>query len=387
MRAALLSLGYPPYVFGGVETQVSLLSNELAANGIKTTVITGWLGKHVSQENLNTNLRVIRLPIPNYPIRMVWFQLFNRTGIMRILKDADIVHANSPQSSLLSSSIARIKPLVTTLHGSIQAITTYRNASSPTVLSPGDVFYMMEYPLIRNWYLKDLLNSHLLLATAGHVRNEAIEYSGHNSGEVASKSEIVYAGVDLEQLRRVHTEPSIFNGLEMAFIGRLFYPKGITYALQTLDVLVNEMGQKSTKLHIFGSGPLSNWTRRYAKKRRIRDNLVIHGQIKRTDLLIALGRMHVVLLPSLYEGCPYAVVEANSFGVPVVSFDFPWSREFITNDLNGYRSRPFDTHSLAESVLRATRLNPSPIEAQAKKYDVKLTVRKVIEAYRRLLQD
>jgi len=386
MRVVLLSLGYPPYVFGGVETHVSLLSNELSKNGIKTTVIAGWPEKHVSQESIGPNLRVIRLPIPDHPIRAVWFQLFNRTGVMKILKGADLVHSNSPQFSILSSRIARAKPLVTTLHGSIQAITTYRSVRSLSLLSPGDVFYMMEYPLIRSWYLKDLSNSHLLLATAEHVKNEAVEYSGDNCGDVASKSEVVYAGIDLEKISQVHTEPSKSNGIEMAFTGRLFYPKGITYALEILDTLVNKMGQKSVNLHIFGSGPLSNWIQQYAKKRKLHDNLVIYGQIKRNDLLNRLGRMHVVLLPSLYEGCPYAVMEANSLGVPVVSFDFSWSREFIKNGVNGYVSSPYDTHQLAENVLKAVRLRSVDIKAGMKKYDIRETVKKTIELYKKLLE-
>ena len=387
MRVAMLSVGYPPYVFGGVETYVSLLSNELSKNGIETTVIAGWPGKHVSREDIRSNLKVIRLPIPDYPVRFVWYQLFNRTGIMKLLNSADLVHTNSPQSSILSSAIARVKPLVTTLHGSIQAITTYKHARNPNLLSPGDLFYMMEYPLIRNWYLKDLSHSQLLIAAAEHVKNEAIEYSHDNSARVASKTEVVYPGVDLEQINQVHTELSESDGVEIAFIGRLFFPKGITHTLQVLNLLVNEMGQRKVKLHVFGSGPLSNWIQQYAKKKKLNDNLVVHGQVKRSLLLAMLGSMHVVLLPSLYEGCPYAVVEANSIGVPVVSFDFPWSREFITNGVNGYRSSPFDTRQLAENVVKAVRLKGAKIKVGVEKYSIRETAKKTIALYKRLLEN
>jgi glycosyltransferase involved in cell wall biosynthesis len=386
MRVTLLSLGYPPYTFGGVETYVSLLGNELSENGIETTIIAGWPKRQVSQENLGSNLRLIRLPLLDFPIRSVWFQTLNRTSILKLLEQTDLVHSNSPQTSLLDSKMRRIKPLITTMHGSIEALSAYFHAPSPSTLSAGDYFYLMEYPLIKNFYLRDLSHSDCLLHVAEHVKNEAVWYSREKGSEVASKSEVAFAGINLEQLSIEDVEEPEHNGLEMAFVGRLFYPKGATYALQALNSLVNEMGQKAAMLHIFGAGPLKNWIMHYAKSKGLQSNVAVHGQVKRDFLLRQLRRMRVAILPSLYEGCPYTVLEANALGVPVVSFDFPWSREFITNGLNGYRSQPFDTYKLAENVLKAATLNPSPIRAQARKYDIHLTAKKVIEVYWKLLE-
>jgi glycosyltransferase involved in cell wall biosynthesis len=385
MHVALLSLGYPPYVFGGVETYVSLLSKEMSNNGIKITVIAGWPKKYVSQEKLSESLNVIRLPLLDFPIRSVWFQILNRTSILKLLRQTDLVHSNSPQTSLLNSKMRTIKPLITTIHGSIDALSAYFNAPNLASLSVGDYFYLMEYPLNKNFYIKDLTHSDCLIHVAKHVENEALRYAQAEGIEVASKSKVVFAGIDLEQFELNDTETPVHNELEMVFIGRLFYPKGITYALQTLNSLVNEMGQRSAKLHIYGNGPLKNWISQYAKTKKLQDNVVIRGQVKRNDLIKELRRMQVAILPSLYEGCPYTVLEANAMGIPVVSFDFAWSREFIIDGLNGYRSHRFDTYRLAENVLKAVRLNPSPIKTQARKYDVRLTSKKVIETYEKLL--
>ena len=386
MHIALVSLGYPPYVFGGVETYVSLLSKELSRNQVTTTVIAGWPGKHVSREKVDAYLNVVRLPLLDFPIRAVWFQLMNRGTIAKLLENVDVVHSNSPQTSLINSKMKNGRSLVVTMHGSPEAISAYfKVAAVPGTLSLGDYLYLMEFPLINNFYMKDLSQSDHLIYVAQHVKNEAAQYARGKNFEVESKSEVIYAGIDYRQISRVETEPHDRGELELAFVGRLFWPKGIMYAMQAVDCLVNEMGEESTRLHVFGAGPLKQWILRFSKKKSLASNVMVHGQVKRNEMIKMLQATRVAVLPSLYEGCPYTVLEANAMGLPVVSFDFPWSREFITNGLNGYLSRPFDAFKLAENVLKAGRLNGSHIKAQAGRYDVRISAKKTIDLYQRLL--
>ena len=80
MHIGFLSLGYPPYTFGGIETYVYLLTRELARREIKITIITSSPENSISVENINEYLRVIRLPVLDKPIRSLWFQLFNKAN-------------------------------------------------------------------------------------------------------------------------------------------------------------------------------------------------------------------------------------------------------------------------------------------------------------------
>jgi glycosyltransferase involved in cell wall biosynthesis len=386
MRVTLLSLGYPPYTFGGVETYVRLLSLELSRNGINTNVIAGWPNRNASLEEVNNNLKILRLPIIDFPIRYIWFQFLNSSVILNLLKHSDLVHSNSRQTSLLNSRIRRIKPLIITVHNSAEEILAYLRVPSLGLLSPGDLFFLSEYPLIKRFYLADLQHSDRLICVAEHVRRESMMDAHENRSEVACKSDIVFPGVDLSQFGPWNPKNVKNDNLEMAFVGRLFYPKGITYVMRTLNSLVNEMGEKSVRLHIFGVGPLNSWMKSYARRKKLQSNIVVHGQIQRSKLLEHLKQIHVAILPSLYEGCPYFIMEANALGIPVISFDFPWSREFISDGLNGYRSPPFDYYRLAENALKAARLNRQRITVQASKYDVRMTVRKTIEIYQKLLE-
>jgi glycosyltransferase involved in cell wall biosynthesis len=389
MEIALLSIGYPPYYsFGGSETYVKLLSEELARNGINVTVIAGWPGKETSVENRGDRLKVIRLPVINQPIRTVWYQLLNKDAIMKLLKRADVVHCNNLVASLINKKIMNSKSLIISVHGSLGALSTYSYALRKHCLSIGDFLYFMEYPLIKSFYLKDLLYSNALIFISNHGYHEALKYLGDKSSLIPSKSTTIYPGINLKEISVY--EPKSYDGgdVEIAYVGRLFWPKGITYAIEAFNIIVNEMGEENAKFHVMGDGPLRGWIIRYVKKHRLAKNIKIYGQVSRDFVMRTLGNTSAIILPSLYEGCPYILMEANALGLPMVTFDLAWSREFITNGLNGFRSPPFDVHKLAErtrAVLKATSLRPSLIKEEAKKFDIRTTAKKTLEIYNNLL--
>jgi len=387
MQIALVSIGFPPYyTFGGAESYVSLLSEELAKNGINITVIAGWPKKETLCESPRDRVKVIRLPVIDKPPRSVWYQLLNKNNILNIINRADVVHCNSLVTSLINDKIMNEKPLIITMHGSLSALCAYFSSVRTCHLSIGDLFYLMEYPLISGFYRRDLLHSDALIFVAHHAYNEAMKYLGDKCKIITSKSVVIYPGINLNEIRdkRVHT-CDVCNEIEMAYVGRLFWPKGITYTLETFNIIVNEMGEKTAKLHILGEGPLRSWVSWYVKKHGLAKNINIYGQVSRDFVLQTLSKTKVLLSPSLYEGCPYVLLEANALGVPVVTFDFDWSREFITNGLNGFRSPLVDVHKLAEDALKATSLNTSLIREEAKKFDIRITAKKTIETYKKLL--
>jgi glycosyltransferase involved in cell wall biosynthesis len=385
---ALLSMGYPPYFnFGGSETYVKLLSQELIKNGVNVTVIAGWSRREVRVENEQKGLKIIRLPVIDIPIRTFWFQLINSNKILTLLQNVDVVHCNNLIASLFNKKIMKSKPLLVSVHGSLDSLKSYLFALRKNSLSASDLFYLMEYPLLRELYIKDLLDSNSLIFISKHGYTEALNYLGKNSSVIHSKSTVVYPGINFDSSNfMIAGSPRRRNDrLEVGYVGRLFWPKGVTYALEAFDILVNKMDEKNALLHIMGDGPLRSWITHYVKNSKLEKNVRIHGQVHREFVLQTLSNCTAILHPSLYEGCPFVLMEANSLGVPMVSFDFAWSREFIVNGLNGYISPPFDSQKLAENVLKAANLNQSLVREEAKKFDIRVTAKKTIEVYKKLL--
>jgi len=386
MEVVLLSIGYPPYFyFGGAETYMKLLSKELARKGINVTSIAGWPRKEINIEKCGSMLKVIRLPVIDWPIRTVWYQLLNKNAIIKIIKKADIVHSNNLVVSLINKKIMGFKPLITTMHGSPDALSTYFHSLKELGLSIGDLSYFIEYPLIKNLYFKDLLHSDALIFVSNHGYYEAIKYLGDKSSLITSKSTVIYPWINIKEISVEEPKWHSARDLEVAYVGRLFWSKGVTYAIRAFGIIVNEMGKKAAKLHVIGDGPLRTWILRYSKKNGLTKNINIYGQVSRELVLQTLIKTNVVALPSLYEGCPYVLLESNALGIPVVTFDFKWSREFIKNSLNGFRSPPFDVYKLAESMLKATTLSSSSVKEEAKRYDVRFAINKIIETYQKLM--
>jgi glycosyltransferase involved in cell wall biosynthesis len=59
----------------------------------------------------------------------------------------------------------------------------------------------------------------------------------------------------------------------------------------------------------------------------------------------------VFVLPSYYEGSPVAVLEAMSYGAPVISTTVGGIPEIVKSGLNGWLHRPGDRQALLEAIL------------------------------------
>jgi glycosyltransferase involved in cell wall biosynthesis len=76
---------------------------------------------------------------------------------------------------------------------------------------------------------------------------------------------------------------------------------------------------------------------------------------QRADVPRLLAGLDLFVLPSLWEGLPYALLEAGAAGLPVVATDIPGNRDLITPGQTGYLARPNDPLDLAVTLLRALR--------------------------------
>lgn len=122
----------------------------------------------------------------------------------------------------------------------------------------------------------------------------------------------------------------------LLFVSRLIERKGLQDILPQLQhIIVNcaESGVKLT-LDIVGDGPFRENLETMVKELNISDNVIFHGQ-KSKDLLPAYySKADVFLFPSRKEGMPNAVLEAMSYGLPIIMTPCQGSDELI--DGNGF---------------------------------------------------
>jgi len=103
--------------------------------------------------------------------------------------------------------------------------------------------------------------------------------------------------------------------------------------------------------------------------------------------------MDVLVLPSLFEGIPRAVMEASAMEVPVVVTDVKGNREAVKAGYNGYLVPLGDVHALAKAVCeilvdteRAQQLGHNGRRLALQHFDEQVVFERVKTEYARLLQ-
>jgi len=127
-------------------------------------------------------------------------------------------------------------------------------------------------------------------------------------------------------------------------VGRLSKVKGHIILLKALKKLDRE----DIRLLVFGEGPLERELRAYCQLNGLSKRVVFMGF--REDILRGLARLDLVVMPSLHEGFPYALLQAASLKVPFIASDVGGIREIFKDGEDGLLVPPGNVEALAEAV-------------------------------------
>ncbi|MHA1851885.1 MAG: glycosyltransferase family 4 protein [Candidatus Heimdallarchaeaceae archaeon] len=345
-KIALISHEFPPYMFGGISSNCFDLAYALSKKGISTTVFSGRSEK-ITIERPNKHLKVIRMPFFDYPPRFIWFQLQNFKGFTRLLKDYTIIHGVNPLSSALYSLVKKKlnKPFVTSIHE------VYSRDLKVFVNSPFSEWSVWDFSLhVAGYPLNEFLtrmclkaSDHIVVCGFSAFKDLITEYQNLDSHRIS----VIYNGINFDKVDAIKgnagKNPSII------FFGRLIWRKGILHLLKAM-LNINKRFPDLI-LQIFGKGPLEKVIRRFSSKFGMINQIFIQGYVPYSTLIRNIKSSTIVVLPSLYEVGPFiAALEAMACKKPVVAFDLPFNREFISNNFTGILAKPGDISDLAEKI-------------------------------------
>ena len=124
--------------------------------------------------------------------------------------------------------------------------------------------------------------------------------------------------------------------------------KGNSYFLQMAASLATN--HPRARFLLAGDGPLRSELEAEARELGIADRVFFTGD--RRDIPRVLSAMTVFVMPSLYEGGPYTVLEAMGCGVPTVSTPVGLVPDAIVHGESGFLVPPADAAALATAVRR-----------------------------------
>ncbi len=132
---------------------------------------------------------------------------------------------------------------------------------------------------------------------------------------------------------------------------RMVPQKGLPYLIDAAALVVREV--PSVWFAIAGDGRLRDQLRAQAARLGILDRILLLGQ--RSDITAVVSAFDVFVMPSLWEGLPYAPIEAMLLGRPIVATTVTGLVDIVPSSHEGLLVPPRDSQALAAAILKLLR--------------------------------
>ncbi len=142
------------------------------------------------------------------------------------------------------------------------------------------------------------------------------------------------------------------------FVGRLVQRKGVTHLIEALRSLPTEL---RAHLVVIGDGPERGALAEQVRSSGLEGLVDIRGRVPESDLRRAYSASDVFVLPAIVdergetEGLGVVLLEAMSYGIPVVGSDIGGITDIIENEVTGLLVPPGDANQLASVLERLAR--------------------------------
>lgn len=177
----------------------------------------------------------------------------------------------------------------------------------------------------------------------------------------------------IEVVDNVITPPTILdvpkndNKTHLLFLGFITEQKGIFDLLEVLSEHKNELEGKIV-LHIGGNGKI-NKLKEIIQTHKLQDIVIYEGWVCGEKKIQLFNISDAFILPSYAEGLPVSILEAISYGLPILSTPVGGIPE-VVNESNGILFEPGNKAEIYDSILKLIKsnINTATIKEQSYKY-------------------
>lgn len=314
MKIAFIGQKGIPAIWGGVEQHVDHLSRRIAKKGHEVLVYarpyytSPDVASRFNNDSANKNIRIVLL----WVFRSKHFEAIFHTlrSIFHAMKEnVDIYHFQSVGPSLLSWIPRVFRPRA-------QVITTFH---SPDRLHQKWGFVASSILTIAEW--SAVTFAHRTIVVSKDLKSYA-------DGRWQGRTVYIPNGVDMPQLQK----PSMITaayGLEgndyILMVSRLVRHKGAHYLIEAFKQL-----DTNKKLVIVGDSAFTDNYVAELKQMAADDPRIIFTGYQSGQMLEELfSNAYMYVQPSESEGLSIAVLEAGSYGLPVLVSDIPANSEIL----------------------------------------------------------
>jgi glycosyltransferase involved in cell wall biosynthesis len=390
-KVCFISPEYWPLT-GGTGSYVYYLSNELLKNGYQIHVVTG--SNKTQDTQVNPQLDVSFLKIPKIPIIKSFMLAANSNRKLNRVRDTahiDIVHPQLPLTPNFAVPPNFEKTLVCTVHSTWKGEAEAIRGEPYSRLNANEKFLVSF-----NWFLRFfeegmLARARKIIAVSHFTKWELTNY--YKIPE--NKIRVIHNGVAINKFkpavdkRKVKRELG-FNPDDFAIVsvGRLYARKGLFTLIESMPAVVKRF--PNAKFIISGKGQSDEMDKlnTYAEKLCVKNNIIFTGYYPDKKLPKLYQAADIFAFSTFYEHHPFAVLEALSTGLPVVTTNVGGIPETVESGKNGFLVEAFNPKAFGEKILY---LLEHPAEAKemgalarktiVENYDWRIVVKDAMKVY------
>lgn len=267
----------------------------------------------LEEELKSLNCRIFHSPSLR---KGVWNSFTYQLKIMR-LYNYDIVHVNSYAGTV---------SLLCALAAGIQGRICHAHTKLPEV-------NLLKKTFVRSTIMIDRLLANGLYACS----NQVAEWTWRVFGRVSKKVTVIPNAIELEKYKysrdlRNKTRSALNIGASTFVVGqvaRFSEEKNHVFAIMVFSALIKK--RPNSKFLLVGKGPSESFIREKIREAGLQNNIMFLGN--RKDVPELLCAMDAFILPSLYEGLPVTLIEAQANDLPIICSDMVHHEVAITNHI------------------------------------------------------
>lgn len=127
----------------------------------------------------------------------------------------------------------------------------------------------------------------------------------------------------------------------LIYLGRLEEYKGIRELVAGFSQVAKKFPE--AKLHIYGTGPLSDFCQKYSNSQ-----IIYHGFTD--EPLKKIAESEIFILPSYIEGLSLSLIDATMLGKAIITTNIDGNPEVVEDQKNGLLIPAKDSNALAEAI-------------------------------------
>ncbi|MGH3914898.1 MAG: glycosyltransferase family 4 protein [Pseudonocardiaceae bacterium] len=187
-------------------------------------------------------------------------------------------------------------------------------------------------------------------------------------------------------------EPAVGEALQVVFLGAIGERKGTFALLDAWAKIIAELPPGTARLTLAGDQEVDR-ARDTIARLGLAATVHLRRWLSPAEVDRLLSSSQVLVLPSLSEGQPMAILEAMAHGLCVVASDVGGIPDVIENGVHGLLVPPADPQSL-ESALRQVitdptirrRLGAAALQRARREFDVDIVWQQLDALYREIIQ-